>query len=89
MKAPLGAFFFVMNYSMKQLNDALLIWQISTVVLMAIGTAITFWMLYLVIRAGVRDGIRQARRDERRASPRGTPPMGNTGAAGLPEMHVD
>ena len=58
-----------------------------SVLMSAIGTAIMFWLLYLVIRAGVRDGILQARVDGRQRGARMDPPI--TAAVSLPEMRID
>lgn len=41
-------------------------WELNVLVLYVVFTAIFFYLLYGVIRAGVRDGIRAA--DKRRAS---------------------
>lgn len=84
MKAPIGAFFFVMNLTSQQIHNTILAWQISALIALAISMAITFWLLYLVIRAGVRDGILAAQRSERRRRP-----ARDRDRIDLPDMRAD
>jgi len=54
-----------MNNTMRQLEIELQKAVIFELVIGAIATVVFFWLLYLVIKAGVRDGIRAAKESER------------------------
>lgn len=70
-----------MNITPQQLSNTILAWQISALVAMVIAGAITFGLLYLVIRAGVRDGMRDALASSR--------PGKRYTAEHLPDMRAD
>ena len=73
--------------STVQFENALWAMGLWSVVFSLLGTALMFWLLYLVIRAGVRDGILQARAETRHRGARSDPPI--TASARLPEMRVE
>jgi len=74
---------------LNQLQDALIKLAVFNIAVGLIATAFMFWLLYLVIRAGVRDGMKQALEESRPGRQRSTPRLGDTSSAPLPEMHID
>jgi len=67
-------------------ESTLAAWAVGWMALSIIGTLISLYILYLIIRWGVRDGMRDAQRGERttRNIERNRPSTSN-----LPDMRVD
>lgn len=70
-----------------ELDRMLTQWVVQEIAIGIIATAITLFILYLVIRCAVRDGMRDAQRGMREQREPARQRAANT--ANLPEMRAD
>jgi len=76
-----------MRNSGQQVYDAMGQWMVGMLAVSIIGTIISLYVLYLIIRWGVRDGMRDAQRELREGREPARHRAANT--AHLPDMRAD